>query len=75
MGEKARKFPEIYTLVQRTVGAEAAIRQQAHEAADADRQHQVRDIEAQIEELAARAWGLTEAELSEIQQLLAELRG
>lgn len=75
MGEKARKFLEIYTLVQRTVGAEAAIRQQAHEAADADRQHQVRDIEAQIEELAPWAWGLTEAELSEIQQSLAELRG
>ena len=62
-------------MVQRAVGAEAAIMQQAHQAADADRQHQVRDIEAQIDELAPPAGGHTEAELSEIQQLLAELRG
>ena len=35
---------------------------------------EVRNIEAQIDELAARLWGLSKAELKEIQQPLAELR-
>ena len=33
----------------------------------------VREIEAEIDRLAAKLWGLTEAELQEIQESLAEL--
>jgi hypothetical protein len=33
----------------------------------------VREIEAEIDRLAAQVWGLTEAELREIQASLAEL--
>ena len=33
----------------------------------------VREIEAEVDRLAARLWGLTDAELREIQESLAEL--
>lgn len=59
----------------------AALSQQAHEAtavgACPERSRRdtarVREIEAEIDELAAQLWGLTEAELREIQESLAEL--
>jgi SAM-dependent methyltransferase len=48
---------------------------QAHGATAAGKQEEVRDIEAEVHELAAKLWGLSKAELKEIQQSLAELRG
>jgi len=51
----------------------AILSQQAHEAAAAGDEARLRQIEAEVDEQAARLWGLTEAELREIQQSLAEL--
>jgi hypothetical protein len=50
----------------------AALSQQAHAAA-AENAARVREIEAEIDRQAAKLWGLTEAELKEIQESLAEL--
>jgi len=47
--------------------------QQAHAATAAGDAARVREIEAEIDRLAAKLWGLTEAELQEIQESLAEL--
>jgi len=47
--------------------------QQAHAATAAGEAARVREIEAEIDRLAAKLWGLTEAELQEIQESLAEL--
>jgi len=52
----------------------AALSQQAHEATTAGDTARVREIEAEIDRLAAQLWGLTEAELREIQESLEELR-
>ena len=52
----------------------AALSQQAHEATAAGDTARVRKIEAEIDRLAAQLWGLTEAELREIQESLEELR-
>lgn len=52
----------------------AALSQQAHEATAAGEAARVREIEAEIDQLAARLWGLTGAELREIQESLEELR-
>jgi len=38
-------------------------------------QDEMREIEAKMDELAGQLWGLSKAELEEIQQSLAELRG
>jgi len=53
----------------------AFLSERAHEAATAGRQDHIRGIEAQIDELAAQLWGLSPAELKQIQQSLAELAG
>jgi len=52
----------------------AALSQQAHQATTAGDAARVREIEAEIDRLAAQLWGLTEAELREIQESLEELR-
>jgi len=51
----------------------AALSQQAHAATAAGETARVQEIEAEIDRLAAGLWGLTEAELREIQESLAEL--
>jgi hypothetical protein len=51
----------------------AALSQQAHQATAAGDAARVREIEAEIDRLAAQLWGLTEAELREIQESLEEL--
>lgn len=51
----------------------SALSQEAHAAAGAGDDDRVREIEAQIDALAAQLWGLTEEELREIQRSLAEL--
>jgi len=51
----------------------AALSQQAHEATAAGDAARVREIEAEIDRLAAELWGLTEEELREIQESLEEL--
>jgi hypothetical protein len=47
--------------------------QQAHAATAAGDAARVREIEAEVDRLAAKLWGLTDAELLEIQESLAEL--
>jgi len=51
----------------------AALSQEAHTATAAGNTARVAAIEAEIDQLAARLWGLTEAELRDIQESLAEL--
>ena len=51
----------------------AAVSQQAHEATAAGDAARVREIEAEIDRLAAELWGLSEQELEEIQRSLEEL--
>jgi len=51
----------------------AALSQQAHEATAAGDAVRVREIEVEIDRLAAELWGLTEEELREIQESLEEL--
>jgi SAM-dependent methyltransferase len=51
----------------------ADLSQQAHAATAAGDTARVREIEAEVDRLAARLWGLTDAELREIQESLAEL--
>jgi hypothetical protein len=51
----------------------AALSRQAHASTTAGDAPEVKRIEAEIDRLAARLWGLTEAELREIQRGLAEL--
>ena len=51
----------------------AALSQEAHAATAAGDITRVAAIEAEIDQLAARLWGLTEAELRDIQESLAEL--
>jgi hypothetical protein len=51
----------------------ADLSQQAHAATAAGDAARVREIEAEIDRLAAKLWGLTDAELREIQESLAEL--
>jgi len=51
----------------------AALSQQAHEATAAGDTARVREIEAEIDRLAAELWGLTEEELREIRESLEEL--
>jgi SAM-dependent methyltransferase len=52
----------------------AALSQQAHEATAAGDAARVRQIEAEIDILAAQVWGLTAEELTEIQRSLEELQ-
>lgn len=52
----------------------AALSQRTHEAAAQGNEDAVRAIEAEIDALAAKVWGLSEAELREIQESLEELR-
>ncbi len=52
----------------------AALSQRAHEVAAQEDEDAVRAIEAEIDALAAKVWGLKEAELREIQESLEELR-
>ena len=47
--------------------------QQAHAATSAGDAARVKEIEAEVDLLAAQLWGLTDAELKEIQESLAEL--
>jgi hypothetical protein len=51
----------------------ADLSQQAHAATAAGEAARVREIEAEVDRLAAKLWGLTDAELREIQESLAEL--
>ncbi len=50
----------------------AALSQEAHEATAAGDVARVREIEAEIDRLAAQLWGLTEAELQELRESLEE---
>ena len=52
----------------------ATLSQQAHAATAAGDAARVREIEAEIDRLAAKLWGLTDAELREIQESLEELQ-
>jgi len=52
----------------------ASLSRQAHERTAAGDTAGVREIEAEIDRLAAELWGLTEGELREIQESLAELK-
>ncbi len=52
----------------------ASLSEQAHQAAAEGDKETVASIERRIDELAAELWGLTKAELKEIQESLAELR-
>lgn len=52
----------------------AALSQEAHEATAAGDAAQVREIEAEIDHLAAELWGLSKQELEEIQRSLEELQ-
>src|ERR1043165_803828 len=52
----------------------AGYSQQAHAATAAGDTARVQEIEAEIDQLAKQLWGLTAAELREIQESLAELR-
>lgn len=47
--------------------------QQAHAATAAGDTDRVREIEEEVDQVAAQLWGLTDAELQEIQESLAEL--
>ena len=49
--------------------------QAAHEAAQAGDEKRLEALEAEIDREAAKLWGLTEAELREIQESLRELEG
>lgn len=51
----------------------ADLSRQAHAATAAGDAARVREIEAEVDRLAAQLWGLTDAELREIQESLAEL--
>ena len=51
-----------------------ALSEEAHAAAAAGDKATVADVEKRIDELAAEMWGLTKAELKEIQESLAELK-
>ena len=51
----------------------AALSQQAHEATAQGDTARVQEIEAEIDALAAKVWGLAEAELREIRESLEEL--
>lgn len=51
----------------------ASLSQQAHAATAAGDTARVQEIEAEIDQLAKQLWGLTDAELREIQESLAEL--
>jgi len=51
----------------------ADLSRQAHAATAAGDAARVREIELEVDRLAARLWGLTDAELREIQESLAEL--
>ncbi len=53
----------------------AELSQGAHEAARAQDEKRLRQIEAEIDRQAAQLWGLTDSELHEIQQSLRELEG
>ncbi len=53
----------------------AELSEQAHDAAQRGDERAVRRIEAEIDRQAAQLWGLTEAELREIQVSLRELEG
>ena len=52
----------------------AALSQAAHEATAAGDTERVREIEAEIDRLAAQLWGLTDGELREIQGSLGEMQ-
>ena len=52
----------------------ATLSKQAHEATAAGDMARVQEIEAEIDQLAAKLWGLTGEELREIQKSLEELR-
>jgi len=62
-----------FTLEDTTHSLLADLSRQAHAAAAAGDAARVREIEAEVDRLAARLWGLTDAELREIQESLAEL--
>ena len=51
----------------------AELSEQAHEAAKAGDENRLREIEAEIDRWAAKLWNLSEDELRDIQQSLAEL--
>ena len=51
----------------------AVLSEQAHEAAKIGDELRLREIEAEIDLWAAKLWGLSDEELREIQESLAEL--
>ena len=56
-----------------THGVLADLSQRAHTATAAGDMTRVREIEAELDQMAAQLWGLTDAELQEIQESLGEL--
>lgn len=52
----------------------ATLSQEAHEAMAAGNAARVREIEAEIDQLAAKLWGLSQQELADIQRSLEELK-
>jgi hypothetical protein len=52
----------------------SALSQKAHEATAAEDEEAVREIEAEIDQLAAELWGLSRQELEDIQGSLADLQ-
>ena len=52
----------------------AGLSQNAHHAAATGDEESLKELEQRIDELAAEMWGLTKAELKEIQESLAELK-
>jgi hypothetical protein len=63
----------MYDPVSPTHAALSGLSQQAYAASAAGDAARVREIEAEVDRLAAQLWGLTDAELKEIQESLAEL--
>ncbi len=51
----------------------AELSEEAHKATKADREAEIKEIEDQIDEYAAKLWDLTEEELAEIKQSLEEM--
>ncbi|MBC7099391.1 hypothetical protein H5T52_09785 [Candidatus Bipolaricaulota bacterium] len=65
----------MYTLNDPVHRALAKTSKEAHEAAAQGNEARLREIEEQIDTIAARLWGLADKELAEIHRSLAKLEG
>jgi len=68
-------LPPMYTLNDPVHRALAKTSKEAHEAAAQGNAARLREIEEQIDTIAARLWALTDKELAEIHRSLAKLEG